>query len=94
MRRIVVSLLLAAAALVVAQAAEEPKKPVTITAQPATLQISLPTVWKAGVATVKITPSESMWMAGYSARKNPRRASFRTCTPRPWPSRIASRPGW
>jgi neutral ceramidase len=27
--------------------------------------------WKAGVTTVKITPSESMWMAGYGARKKP-----------------------
>lgn len=25
--------------------------------------------WKAGVATAEITPTESMWMAGYAARK-------------------------
>lgn len=27
--------------------------------------------WKAGVATVKITPAESMWMAGYASRNKP-----------------------
>jgi neutral ceramidase len=27
--------------------------------------------WKAGVARVKITPLESMWMAGYAARNHP-----------------------
>jgi hypothetical protein len=27
--------------------------------------------WKAGVASVAITPEESMWMAGYAARKGP-----------------------
>lgn len=27
--------------------------------------------WKAGVASVAITPDESMWMAGYAARKGP-----------------------
>lgn len=27
--------------------------------------------WKAGVATVKVTPTESMWMAGYAARTKP-----------------------
>jgi len=27
--------------------------------------------WKAGVASVAITPAESMWMAGYAARKGP-----------------------
>ena len=27
--------------------------------------------WKAGVAKVKITPAESMWMAGYAGRKEP-----------------------
>lgn len=27
--------------------------------------------WKAGVATAKITPEKSMWMAGYAARKKP-----------------------
>ena len=27
--------------------------------------------WKAGVATAKITPQQSMWMAGYGARKKP-----------------------
>jgi hypothetical protein len=27
--------------------------------------------WKAGMATVNITPRESMWMAGYAARKKP-----------------------
>ncbi|MCX6907381.1 MAG: neutral/alkaline non-lysosomal ceramidase N-terminal domain-containing protein [Verrucomicrobia bacterium] len=28
------------------------------------------TVWKAGAAAVKITPEQSMWMAGYAARTN------------------------
>jgi len=28
-------------------------------------------VWKAGVATVVITPEHSLWMAGYAARKKP-----------------------
>jgi neutral ceramidase len=27
--------------------------------------------WKAGVAVIKITPQQSMWMAGYAARKKP-----------------------
>lgn len=30
-----------------------------------------PLTWKAGVATAEITPTESMWMAGYAARKKP-----------------------
>ena len=30
-----------------------------------------PADWKAGVATVKITPQESMWMAGYASRTKP-----------------------
>lgn len=29
------------------------------------------TAWKVGVATAKITPEKSMWMAGYAARKTP-----------------------
>jgi hypothetical protein len=31
-------------------------------------EASPPTGWKAGVAQVKITPAESMWLAGYAAR--------------------------
>ena len=27
--------------------------------------------WKAGIATVKVTPEDSMWMAGYAARNKP-----------------------
>ena len=27
--------------------------------------------WKAGTAVVKVTPTESMWMAGYAGRKKP-----------------------
>ena len=30
-----------------------------------------PLVWKSGTATAVITPKESMWMAGYAARKKP-----------------------
>lgn len=30
-----------------------------------------PSMWKAGVATVAITPEQSMWMAGYAARTKP-----------------------
>lgn len=30
-----------------------------------------PSAWKAGVATVVITPEQSMWMAGYAARTKP-----------------------
>lgn len=30
-----------------------------------------PTAWKAGVAAVKITPEEPLWMAGYASRKKP-----------------------
>ncbi|MBM3888290.1 MAG: PKD domain-containing protein [Verrucomicrobia bacterium] len=30
-----------------------------------------PTAWKAGVASVKITPEGPVWMAGYAARKKP-----------------------
>jgi len=32
---------------------------------------SPPLTWKAGTATAVITPQESMWMAGYAARKKP-----------------------
>jgi len=45
-------------------AATEPGK--TPTAAPARI-----TSWRAGLARVKITPDESMWMAGYAARKKP-----------------------
>ncbi|TXT21691.1 MAG: hypothetical protein FD138_4013 [Planctomycetota bacterium] len=30
-----------------------------------------PATWKAGVATVAITPSQPMWMAGYAGRTKP-----------------------
>lgn len=40
--------------------------PVSLMAAP----VAEPT-WKAGVAKVKITPTESMWMAGYAARDKP-----------------------
>lgn len=36
-----------------------------------TLNAQEPTAWKAGVASVKITPEGPVWMAGYAARKKP-----------------------
>ncbi|MBI3696108.1 MAG: neutral/alkaline non-lysosomal ceramidase N-terminal domain-containing protein, partial [Acidobacteria bacterium] len=35
------------------------------------LPITAQTTWKAGVAKVKITPAESIWLAGYGARTKP-----------------------
>ncbi len=32
--------------------------------------------WKAGVASVKITPTQYMWMAGYASRKHPADGTF------------------
>jgi len=32
--------------------------------------------WKAGVARIKITPEQSMWMAGYAAREHPSRGKM------------------
>jgi predicted amidohydrolase len=34
-------------------------------------QVPAETPWKAGVATVRITPSENIWMAGYASRTKP-----------------------
>ncbi len=36
----------------------------------ASLAADVPTPWKAGVATVVITPEQPMWMAGYASRTN------------------------
>jgi hypothetical protein len=36
-----------------------------------TLSAQEPTTWKAGVASVKITPEGPIWMAGYASRKKP-----------------------
>jgi len=35
-----------------------------------------PPTWKAGAASVVITPGESMWMAGYASRKKPSEGKF------------------
>lgn len=37
----------------------------------ASLAAAADTTWKAGAASVKITPEETMWMAGYAARTHP-----------------------
>jgi neutral ceramidase len=37
----------------------------------ADMPIQTSTAWKAGVARVKITPEEHMWMAGYAFRNKP-----------------------
>src|SRR5580692_4721101 len=56
-RYVSLCLLLGMVAPAWSQAADEaPKKPIG---------------WKAGAASVVITPQENLWMAGYSARKKP-----------------------
>lgn len=38
---------------------------------PKSIAPHVPASWKAGVATVKVTPQKLLWMAGYAARKKP-----------------------
>jgi len=45
--------------------------PVLLCAFVASVNAQEPTAWKAGVASVKITPEGPVWMAGYAARKKP-----------------------
>lgn len=40
-------------------------------ALPTSVAPQVPSNWKAGTATVKITPQKMLWMAGYAARKKP-----------------------
>lgn len=44
---------------------ESPPKP------PKSIAPHVPANWKAGTATVKVTPQKMLWMAGYAARKKP-----------------------
>ena len=44
---------------------ESPQQP------PKSVAPYLPANWKAGTATVKVTPQKFLWMAGYAARKKP-----------------------
>jgi len=44
---------------------ESPPKP------PKSIAPHVPANWKAGTATVKVTPRKMLWMAGYAARKKP-----------------------
>lgn len=38
---------------------------------PQSMAPHVPATWKAGTATVKVTPQKLLWMAGYAARKKP-----------------------
>ena len=43
-----------------------------------------PAAWKAGVARVNITPSESIWMAGYSSRDHPSEGVYAPLYAKAW----------
>ena len=44
---------------------ESPPRP------PKSIAPQVPANWKAGTATLKVTPQKMLWMAGYAARKKP-----------------------
>jgi hypothetical protein len=45
--------------------------PLSPPATPKSLAPHVPASWKAGAATLKVTPQKMLWMAGYAARKKP-----------------------
>src|SRR5205085_487151 len=45
--------------------------PLSPPAPPKSVAPQVPANWKAGVATVKVTPQKMLFMAGYAARKKP-----------------------
>jgi hypothetical protein len=45
--------------------------PLSPPAPPKSLAPHVPANWKAGVATLKVTPQKMLWMAGYAGRKKP-----------------------
>lgn len=45
--------------------------PLSPTGPPKSVAPHVPANWKAGTATVKVTPQKMLWMAGYAARKKP-----------------------
>lgn len=45
--------------------------PLSPPAPPKSVAPQVPANWKAGAATVKVTPQKLLWMAGYAARKKP-----------------------
>ncbi len=50
--------------------------------------------WKAGVATVVITPEYSMWMAGYAARNKPSEGKVHDLHAKALALEDAQGPGW
>ena len=66
--RILLSALLCASTLLAAPPGATPLPP---PAPPKSLAPHVPASWKAGAATLKVTPQKMLWMAGYAARKKP-----------------------
>ena len=55
----------------VAFAAPPGATPLSPPAVPKSVAPHVPANWKAGSATMKVTPQKLLWMAGYAARKKP-----------------------
>ncbi|MEZ5384256.1 MAG: neutral/alkaline non-lysosomal ceramidase N-terminal domain-containing protein [Prosthecobacter sp.] len=62
---------LAALLTVTTVAAPPGATPLSPPSPPKSVAPHVPAVWKAGTATVKVTPQKLLWMAGYAARKKP-----------------------
>lgn len=62
---------LAAIFLSTTAAAPPGATPLSPPASPKSVAPHVPANWKAGTATVKVTPQKMLWMAGYAARKKP-----------------------
>ena len=66
--RILLAVLFCASTLL---AAPPGATPLSSPAPPKSLAPHVPANWKAGVATLKVTPQKMLWMAGYAGRKKP-----------------------
>lgn len=66
--RILLAALFCASTLLAAPPGATPLSP---PAPPKSLAPHVPANWKAGAATLKVTPQKMLWMAGYAARKKP-----------------------
>jgi neutral ceramidase len=64
-------LLFVASFTVLVSAAPPGATPLSPPAPPKSLAPHVPANWKAGTATVKVTPQKMLWMAGYASRKKP-----------------------